>query len=252
MYRQSISKKCCSYTAAATLLLAGCLGLPTKPPPAARVVIPIELTADSGFLTRAQVLPFLVNNELADSLNSWWKQWKPADTMGKYYRMQDNNYLVCVLASDDKGNVEENRLVVVNSKGLYVESQDFFSDYCSLNRRTQALQKRGKYFLTYTCGSGSNYGSSWFSLFTKLSERKESGQLLEWQHMGAPDCYDIASHWKVSGDSCTIAYTVQKGTSTFNGCEDTRSEYITVIYTFKNGGWTAADSSKLKKMRIER
>lgn len=235
------------------VLLTGCLGLPTPPPAAStKVIVPLKLTADSGYLLKKDILLFLEANELADTLNTWWKQWKPTDTLGKYYKTDDDSYLACVLVSDDKGNVEGNKLIAIDKKGIYQQSVEFYCDWCDINRRTEALQKKGNYFITYTCGNGASFSSSWFCLFRKISERDESNQLLEYEDKGVPDCQSITSDWHVSGDSCIMAYTLKKGTLTEEGCTMGAPVKVNIIYRRVNGRWAATDSSKLKQLNVDR
>ena len=246
------------YTTIGTLLvvaalLQGCLGLPTKPRQEEKVIYKLKLSADSGYVTRQQLLVFLQMNDLADTLNTWWKQWKPSDTLGKYYSTPDGGHLVCVVASDEKGNIESNKLIQVDKNGVYQRSQEFFCDWCNMNRRTGALQKHGKYFMTYTCGHGSSFNSSWFCLFQTLADRNEADQMLEAQYEGAPFCSNITSSWRLVGDSCVVVYNVQKGISTEDGCEMQPAQKVVVYYhRTTNGRWAATDSSRLKQLHLEK
>jgi hypothetical protein len=235
-------------------LLQGCLdmGMPKKPTKDTKVIYPLKLAADSGYVFKKDLLVFLQMNDLADTLNTWWKQWKITDTLGKYYKTEDGGYLVCVVASDEKGNVESNKLIQVDKNGVYKESQDFFCDWCNINRRTAALQKRGSYFVTYTCGHGASFSSSWLCLFRKLSERSEANQLLEAQYEGAPFCSDITSAWRITGDSCIVVYDIEKGMPTDSGCEMQPSQKLVVVYRRTNNLWAATDSSKLKQLHLEK
>ncbi len=234
---------CLSFT-----LLTGCLGLGKKPIKIAAVTLPLKLTADSGYLSKQQVLPFLTSNKVTDTLSGWWGKWKPADTMGKYYKEENGGYLICVLSADNDDNVAANKLIETDKNGIFLSTKDFYCDWCNINRRTDALHKVGRYFITYTCGHGASFSSSWFSLFTKLSERGE--QILESQYSGSPQCQSISSHWKLTGDTCTVVYTVDDGVSSENGCVSVGIKTVSVRYCAHNGTWRSPDSLKIADMHI--
>lgn len=237
----------------AIVALHGCLGLVTQPKATEKSVsVTLKFTADSGYVAKSVVLPFLIANGLADTLNDWWKQWKPADTMGKYYKNSDNgSYLLCVLCSDNDQTVATNKLIEIDKNGKVTATQDFSCDWCGVNTRTNALNRRGNYYITYSCGHGSSFSSSWFTLFKTLAEREAQAQIMESQFEGAPLCQNIYSSWKLVGDTCIVSYTVENSQSTQNGCEPTGVLKSTVLYCMCEGKWRAADSSKLRLMHIE-
>ena len=237
----------------ALVTLQGCLGLLVKPKEEEKAkVVPLKFTADSGFVSKSEILPFLIANGLTDTLNDWWKHWKLADTMGKYYSMDSGGrYLLCVLSADNDQTVATNKLIEIDKTGKMTATQDFSCDWCGINARTQALNRRGNYFITYSCGHGSTFSSSWFTLFKSIADRERQAQIMESQYEGAPYCQSIYSAWKLVNDStCVVNYTVENSRVTQNGCEPADVLKTSVVYRIKDGIWGAADSSKIKQMRI--
>lgn len=233
------------------MLLQGCLGIVDKPRPAPKVTATLKLPADSGYLSKNDVLTFLIANSLTDTLNDWWKKQLPADTMGKYYKMDNGHYLACVLsANTEHSSMEVNKLIELDKNGLFVSAQDFFTEGCDVNRRTGALGKVGGFFVTYTCGHGATFHSSWFHLFGKLSDLNGSGQIMALYTLNTPPCRNIYSTWKMGGDTCIVTYTIQHSKATEDGCIPTESEKAVVRYYMADGKWRAADSTKLRLMDI--
>ena len=240
------------FTVGAVVMLQGCLGLLMKPKENAKTpVVVLKLSADSGFVSKSQVLPFLIANGLTDTLNDWWKKWAPADTMGKYYKMEGGDkYLLCVLSADNDQTVATNKLLEIDKDGKMTASQDFSCDWCDLDKRKDALRKRGKYFMTYSCGHGSSFSSSWFTLFKSIADRETQSQIMESQFVGAPQCQTIYSNWRLMGDTCIVNYTIENSRVTPNGCVPSDTLRTSILYHLKNGEWCAADSNKLKQMHV--
>lgn len=236
----------------AALMLHGCLGLVQKPQQAKEDIVTIRLTADSGYLSKGQISQFLAANQVSDTLATWWKQWKPNDTMGKYYRT-DSGYMMCVLTTDEAigSGVEVNKLIEINKKGELVNSEEFTSQYCDLNRRTEALKKAGKYFVTFNCGQGPSFGSSSFKLFRSLKDRATADVIVESYYEGAPNCKKVFSDWLVKGDTCLVTYTADNSIATDSGCVVTGHLKVSVRYIPTPTGWISPDSAKLKLLHLD-
>lgn len=247
-------KKTIILPAVAMLLvgLQGCLGIVEKPRGDAKTPTTLKLTADSGYVSKKEILTFLASNSLTDTLNDWWKHWKVADTMGKYYKMEGSgNYLLCVLSANTANNsVEVNKLIELSKDGKLVTSQEFYSEGCDMNHRTQALGRVGNYFVTYSCGHGAGFSSSWIHLFSKLSDREGGGEIMKFYHATNIPCKNISSKWYMAGDTCVVNYTNIRTKNTEDGCIPVDSQKVLVRYYAVNGKWRAADSSRIKQMEI--
>lgn len=232
--------------------LQGCLGIMDKPKEQKEEPVPLKLSADSGYLYKAQVMQFIAANDIADTLATWWKQWQPTDTIGKFYRT-DSGHILCILTTDEAlgGGVEVNKLIEIDKKGLLKNVEELRSEYCDLNRRTDVLQRRGGYFFTRNCGHGPSFASSSFRLFKTLATRAVAGELMESYYEGAPYCKDVSSTWWIKNDTCYINYTAVISSPTDSGCVVQGRQNVLARYYASPQGWRTSDSSKLHLLKIE-
>jgi hypothetical protein len=211
------------------------------------------LTQDSGFITKEVGLAFLLSNSLTDS--SSWEHCNQTDTIGKYYRMENNNhYIMCLV--DYSGYCYENHIIIeINENGELLKSERFFhGNYFPWNNVYDGFSKYGDFFGIKT---GAGLASSVLYLFKEVTS--QDSILPIYFSCGTPnfECFFFYFHtpfmeWKK--DELILHYTFEEREVKY---DEKRDDFITKIhnrskftinYFYENGKWNTTDKDKLKEL----
>jgi hypothetical protein len=131
----------------------------------------IQLSGDSGFITKKIGLPFLIANELTDTAESFWDQINDGDTIAKYYRDQETQHFVyCSFDLSRKYSFTTHLIMELDEKGEILEHQRYLhGNYpCCWNKTFDGFKRYGDGYGIKICGTGSGYCASYLFLFKKI------------------------------------------------------------------------------------
>ena len=242
-------------------LVIGWKGIAPKKP----VFIPkLLLKNDSGFVTKKEVLPFLLGVGLTDTISpnfsDWWGKWKETDTLGKYY-IQDKggNFLLCVFEVDKEDTLNTHLLIELKKDGTLKKCERIFqggASFCEFGEFFYGFSKHGKYFTLTFCTHGSGFGGEWDYILDTIRPQEEMNPICRRNYSahGGENFGEqsISSSIKLTDSNCIVHYFIRTDTYTekTNKTKWGLPQEMEINYTLKNGKWEADDSSKFKGMDI--
>ena len=223
------------------------------------------LTGDSGFITKDIGLEFLLSNSLTDTIpnSSAWYLFKQNDTIGKYYRMENNNYIMCLIdyGSQKEYWFETHIVMEIGAKGELVKSERFFhGNYpCCWNNAYEGFSKYGNFFGIQICGTGSGFCSSDLYLFKEITPQDSISSIPFSCYVMIDDViatfhtfYTLSVELKK--DVLIINYILKEGTEQSNKKKGNNTYKVQIIdefeirYFYENEQWHTKENDKLEKL----
>jgi len=219
----------------------------------------LRLQNDSGYITKQEVLPFLLETGLTD-ISEWWAQTKDKDTLGKYYKSDKNgDYLLLVTSWRKIDSTTMQYLIELSEKGDLMGAVEAYGGNWSFGVDGQYFSdfhKVGKYFTTSFSPHGAGYFGNWIHIFDTLLCINELSAIFT-------GCYsihggfnfnpqNIYSTYDILDSVCTVHYFIEEGKDdekTSDIIWDNLTERI-IKYKYDGQSWEAEDSSLLKGMDI--
>ncbi|RYD80371.1 MAG: hypothetical protein EOP53_08130 [Sphingobacteriales bacterium] len=133
------------------------------------------ISGDSGFIKKADGLNLLISYKLTDTTNSFWRQIKDNDTIGKFYKIKETgNYYLCLLDVSSKNNWATHLILELNKNNEIIKTERFtHSNYhCCWKNDYEGFNKYGEYFGLKIFGTGSGYCATYLFLFKELLPQK--------------------------------------------------------------------------------
>ncbi|WP_294824745.1 hypothetical protein [uncultured Flavobacterium sp.] len=223
-----------------------------------------EIKGDSGYIKKEAAIKLLgqakydpeYESEERDTLDMEAHRYEVSDTLGKYYKMKNGNYLTCLPDIIHPDRFSLLLLIEYSPDGKLIQSEPFWggmhfccwdTNYDSLNRHDEG------YFSIKTCGTGSGHCSSHLHLFKGFGMQGNDICNYLWTAWCKPGqnvmlaCH-LTSKMKIKNDTVTMHYTMEHLKERRNGKYKTVfSEKFDVKYVEREQGWIALDSTKIRE-----
>ena len=224
------------------------------------------MAQDSGFLTKNEGLPLLLELGLADTVDSAaravWRLFSIRDTIGKYFRLPHAGGLLLYIhtagANDDRfypylielaadGQIRKRQpRYHIGNYPCCIDGPNYFSGF----------RRKGKWFLLADCGTGSGFCSGFLNVFQQQLPPTNYSGVLSGLNTSLPHPEDDQEYaWYLSStahfrsDTLQMIYTLQRGiTDEEANFIATTTEYFTIDYVRRDSVWRALDSTRLKEL----
>jgi len=221
--------------------------------------------ADSGYILKKQAIDILAQADyeyysnkdpkIRDTTDSNAADIKSTDTIGKFYKLKNGNYLACLedIIHTDRPAVKV--LAELDKSGKVLRSEGYHSGmyFCCWANRYEGFRKYGPYFSVKTCGTGSGHCSTAMHLFKEFTPQ-DMGIYTE---IFSAWCTDIniacrySSTVDIKGDAVTVHYTMQQIHEDDNGTTKViNTEKFDIKYIKRENQWIALDSTKIREFPI--
>jgi len=206
---------------------------------------------DSGYITLQNLLSTLII-PADDTLYRIYKNSKPSDTLGKYYKMANGNYIASTAIVDHYEN-EAVAVCEATPQGIIIKKEEYSSGMykCCWDNSYDGFQKQGDYYTFLTCGTGSAHCGGAMYAFKELKPQEEQESIIKssWSWAG-PDMQDyyisLSSKMQIKNDSIFMHYTDKLYKARKKKDKIKKLEEFDVIYVQTEGIWRATDSTKIK------
>lgn len=217
----------------------------------------LELSSDSGFITKKIGLPFLMSNKLSDTINSFWNQVNDFDTIAKYYKIKETgHYYYCTIDLSQQYIFETHLIIELTCDGEIIKSERFkHGNYsCCWNNYYEGFNKYGNYCGIDICTTGSGYCATYLFLFKNIIPQKSQKKIpiSYWLSMGPKgQSQSLSSTIDIDNDEIIIHYKSGEGelddSLNFN-LNKTRA--FEVKFNLINGIWTTNDTANFEGLYI--
>jgi len=221
--------------------------------------------ADSGYILKKQAIDILSqadyeyysNNDpkVKDTIDLNAADIKLTDTIGKFYKLKNGNYLACVedIIHTDRPAVKV--LTELDKSGKVLRSEGYSSGmyFCCWANKYEGFRKYGPYFSIKTCGTGSGHCSAAIYLFKEFAPQ-DMGIYTE---IFSAWCTDIniacsyTSTIDIKDNTVTVHYTMQQIHEDDNGkTKVIKTEKFDIKYIERESKWIALDSTKIHEFPL--
>jgi len=221
---------------------------------------------DSGYLQKRDALLILSMANVLDSTNiDYERDIKESDTIAKYYRMNNGNYLFSIeYGFDDYYYEKSNILIELSPQGKVLKKETFYP--CYRGFPCGNFNKFGNFFCLkfYTCSEG-GYLETTLLLFKEITDSLRHIPFSCWT--AATGYEDTIEHKhsdltcssvikKIENDSLIISYSSEVTFFVFIGeGRDIKSKVVDIIkhepfdilYIYKDNEWHFADEKDYEK-----
>lgn len=214
------------------------------------------LQADSGYVTRKELFPFLLTAGLTDSIDSYWEIKFPGndDTVGKYYPSNSNgNTIVLAKFLNKQDSIEHLILMELRTDGTLLQHTIYSitDEWCNEDA-LRSFRKTGKFFMITGCGHGSGYSSEFKYIFDRIIPEDSIARIYfsTYRSYGIPQ--RVSSAIIQCDTILKVHYTIAKGSEGSNGrTQWTTANESDVSFFWRNNEWVAEDSAILKEMDVD-
>lgn len=140
------------------------------------------LKGDSGFVVKKEGIIFL--KEVSQPSSLAMSQVHENDTIGKYYKNNKGNYVVCfnrLLASDDEFG--DYLLVEINGQGKAIRQEDFVHGpypSCWSQKPLDGFRKYGDFFEFRHCRMVEGYNASFLYIFKEITPQLSMTSIIDY------------------------------------------------------------------------
>ena len=227
-------------------------GRNTKP-----AIATISLKNDSGYVTKREILSFLLANNLTDTIKEYWqKRFKnDEDTIGKYFPSNTQGNKILLVKLLYKQDTFEHLVVLeINNSGQLLKNTAYWpnDEWCDQDA-VRSFIKTGRYFMITGCGHGSGYGSEYMYIFDRVIPEDNLAKIYISIYKSYGVKQIVNSTMKIYDSSILIHYTIIDGyySEIDDKIERNEAKEGDVLYTWVNNNWKASDSSILKEMDMD-
>lgn len=221
----------------------------------------LTLKGDSGYVTKAEVLPFLLASRLTDTAQGYWRQRfnSDSDTIGKYYLANTAGNKIMLMQFYNKvDSGEELGVMEFNRQGILLAHEGYpMVDYWCDDHAIKTFEKKGRYFMITGCGHGSGFGSEYRYIFDHVVPYDKLNAI--WfscynafgiHYTGHPG--EVSGEMSIADSGILLHYTFRSG-------EWDKNDDITwnvdkkadVLYTWATDHWTTRDSAVLEDIDMD-
>ncbi len=217
----------------------------------------ISLKDDSGYIKKKEILSFLLENNLTDTIKEYWqKRFKnDEDTIGKYFPSNtQGNKILLVKLLYKQDSFEHLVVLEINSSGQLLKNTAYWpnDEWCAQDA-IRSFTKTGRYFMITGSGHGSGYGSEYKYIFDTVMHEDSLAKIYctIYRYLGVEQ--KVSSTMKIYDSTILVHYIIMNG---YYGESDDKIEREEakegdVLYTWVNNNWKASDSSILKEMDMD-
>lgn len=210
---------------------------------------PVGFVADSGYITPGNVHQLLKITQ-ADTLFTFYTDAPATDTLGKYYKMANGNYIASVAVIGPEGYI----LCEATPDGTVLKQEKYiFNNFeCCWKSKDDCLRKYGNYYTFLTCSTGTDYCGGYLYIFKEVTSQQtapgiDKSEFYRRWKAGKDTYHDINGEVKVTGDTVTMHYTHEVYKERKNGKRKVKlQKRLSACYTQQDGKWVIADSVKVK------
>ena len=216
----------------------------------------LNLSSDSGFITKKIGHKFLVEASLSDTSKNW-DLLKSSDTIGKYYKVgSTGNYFACLIDYSDKYAFETHLLLELSPNGNLLKSERYIhGNYpCCWDNYYSGFGKMGNYFYIETCATGSGFCASELYLFKNI---KPQDSIISVPNncfismTGTGLSYKLNSRVEFKSEYLIMHYLLQKGIfDDQNKFQTKKTENFDIRFDLVRNSWLTSDSSTFEKHGI--
>jgi len=221
--------------------------------------------ADSGYILKKQAIDILAqagyeyysnkNPKVRDSVDLNAADIKLTDTIGKFYKLKNGNYLACIedIIHTDRPAVKV--LTELDKSGKVLRSEGYFSGmyFCCWINKYEGFRKYGSYFSLSTCSTGSAYCSESTHLFKAITPQNSgiySFIFSGWCPSLETSC-QLTSIMEIKNDTVTMHYKNEQIKEDEDGkTQIIKTEKFDIKYINQENQWIALDSTKIREFPI--
>ena len=219
---------------------------------------PLLLQQDSGFVTKKDGLPFLIANNLTDTVGSYWDNLQDSDTLGKYYKVKESgHFYYCSIDYSPEYTFETHLVIELNQVGKLLQSARFFhGNYsCCWDNPYEGFNRYGDFFGIKTCSTGSGFCATDLYLFKTLRQQEEqtSIPLGLWSAFGNDigEPRSISANLEVNKNELIVHYLLEDGELDDEGNFKVKlTRKMDATFIFKNQRWVCKDREQLAKFDL--
>ncbi len=221
-----------------------------------------EIKGDSGYIKKAEALKLLSQAkydlgyvpEGRDTLDLGLLNIKATDTLGKFYRMENGNYLTCLQDVTHPDRISTLLLIEYSPEGKVTQTEPYWGGMylCCWDKAYDGFNKHTEgYYSIKTCGTGSAHCSSYTHLFKGFGP--QGNGICDYAYTGmckagrrSPIACLLTSDMEIKNDTVTLHYKMEHLKERRNGkYKVTESEKFDIKYVEREQGWVALDSTKI-------
>lgn len=218
----------------------------------------LPLRRDSGFVTKKDGLPFLIANNLTDTVGSYWDNLQDSDTLGKYYKIKESgHFYYCSIDYSPEYTFETHLIIELNQVGKVLQSARFFHGHyhCCWDNRYEGFNRYGDFFGIKTCSTGSGFCATDLYLFKKLRQQEEqtSIPLGQWSAFGNDigEPRSVSANLEWNKNELIVHYLLEDGVLDDEGNFKVKlTRKMDATFIFKNQHWVCKDREQLAKFDL--
>ena len=219
-----------------------------------------RFVADSGYILKKEGISILLKIESNDTIDTNYSTLKDTDTIGKYYKTKNGNYLACVLDIIHPIRNASPVLIEYTPKGKIINTENYYGGMylCCWKNNYEGFKRLGDYYSIKTCGTGSGFCSGNIYLFKELEPQYKSIPLTAWsrfcvyQAEGKPAlACSITSKMSIKLDTVTMHYklkTLKPDESEDVNFNVVNTDFFDIKYVKRQAGWETLDTINLSRI----
>lgn len=208
----------------------------------------ISTWGDSGLLVKNELLPWLIQQKLTDSIGTAWYLFKPTDTLGKYYKTKDSTWYLCFIDLTESYEFETHVIAEINSKGNVFRQERFhhgnYPPWLYIG-----FKKIKDYYYFSSHGTGSAYSSTYFYLFEKLKPQDSMLAIPQYCWSGFSEYEDLSinihSSLSLQKNYLTIHYEFEYSDFETEKIDKRKTKKYTLYFSRKNDKWSCLNKKTM-------
>lgn len=200
----------------------------------------ISVWGDSGFVLKNELLPWVLEKKITDSIGTSWSLIKADDTLGKYYKTKDSTYYLCFLDLSNKFDFETHIILEISSSGTILKNVRFIHwNYPSW--LYLGFKKIKNYYYLPIYGTGAPYSSQHFYLFETLKPQNEMTAIPQYCWTGFSEhegfMRNVQSDIILDKNNLTMKYKFIYSDEETEKPDFTKNRYYTLYFKRRNDVW---------------
>jgi len=219
----------------------------------------LTLDKDSGYITKREGLEFLVAQSLSDTIDSYWKQVTLLDTIGKYYMISPNKFILYISDFGKEYSGASHFLIEIysgnNEQKIIKKERIAHGNYlCFHTKSYEALQKTGNFFYVIISSTGSGFCGEYIYVFKHVMA--QNSMLLipisSSSFFGQNHTF-LSSSFRLKDNVLMLNYHHEKGIydPKTNKSVMNKKDTFSIKYFYEKDSWIIADSIMYKEKSDE-
>jgi len=218
-----------------------------------------RFVSDSGYILKQQGTAILLQIKDTATVYVNNSSFKNNDTIGKYYKAKNGNYIACVLDIIHPGTNNHPVILECKPNGTILKNEHFYGGYlCCWNNNHEGFQKHGDYYSIKTCETGSGFCSGNINVFKELEPQliddiptSTWSSLYALQAEGPALSCRMTSRISIKSDTVFVHYkleTLEPDESEDVNYKVINTEFFDIKYTKRETVWEALDTINLSRI----